>query len=217
MKKIVLLFGFLLTCAQVNAQSICDKAFNKAKSLYRLEKFSDAKEQFLKVINTKDCNSYKELAEEYVLLCDAQIRFASDKVASGANKFVLDEFNKDSREMERLRDRALQLEKDNEGYRSDNGRLRRIIDRKADSLLLLQDSIDGLLASIEFMEQDNEDLVHVKDSLKVLGHELNDYLRTVRWRNKKKNFVNCDMQPDISDMIEVMRSNIRLASTKKKK
>ena len=184
MKKKIVLMGLVLICVQVmNAQqSPCEKTFDKAKSLYASKQYDAAKEQFKIVI--KNCNSYKELAEEYVMLCDAQIRFASDKVASGANKSVLDEFNKDSREMERLRDRALQLEKDNEGYRSDNGRLRRIIDRKADSLLLLQDSIDGLLASIEFMEQDNEDLVHVKDSLKVLGHELNDYLRTVRWRNK---------------------------------
>lgn len=215
MRKTFILLEILLICAQViNAQqSPCEKTFDKAKGLFAANNYSEAKVQFQKVVN--NCDSNKEIAQEYIKLCDEWISVKDEgKTAIETNSRKINELN------------------------GEIANLKADVDEKAktirDADKIITDKEKALAEKTSVLEEKDLEIINLKeqnrkllfyqeiegkllDSLKVLGSELNDYLQTVKWRNRRKTFANCDSTSDVSEMIEIMRSNIRLASSKKQK
>lgn len=215
MKKLIALIGFVIVCVQIieAQQSPCEKTFNKAKGLFAAQNYSEAKTQFQKVVD--NCDSNKEIAQGYIKLCDEWIRLSNDSKNAQET---------DSRKICELNEEIDSLKVVVENKDFDLIRARNIItqwETKDEEQLT---TIEANKKEIQRLQEQNGKLLSyqksekaLSDSIKVFSRELNYYLRNVRCRNKKKPFVNCDTILDISDIIEAMRDNIRLASNRRQK
>ena len=192
-------------------QSPCEKTFEKAKGLFATNNYSEAKVQFQKVVN--NCDSNKEIAQEYIKLCDEWISVKDEgKTAIETNSRKINELND---EIANLR---AEVDEKAKTIRNAN----KIITDNMQTLEEKSSIIEANAKEIDSLKEQNKKLISyqedaILDSLKAFGSELNEYLRTVKWKNRKKVFVSCDSISDVSGMIEAMRGNIRLVSSRRQK
>lgn len=219
-KKVLIIGAILLFCAQiVIAQSPCETTFENAKKLYLDKDYSSAKVKFQKVID--NCDSNKEIAQEYVKLCDEFIRLANEQKITKKPETVDSDIC--SKEISRLNDRINHLEKERETIQTSimvaADKMRgqdAIIVAKTDTIQQLQDSIKNRLLPIvqekESLETQNMMTV---DSLRTFGRELNAYLESKWLTVNKEQIVNCDSINDAFTLIKAMRDNLYLVTKKK--
>ena len=215
MKRVLLLIGIVLFFAQnINAQ--CERMYTKAMNYYDAKDYSNAKMQFQKVVN--NCDSNKEIAQEYVKLCEEFIELDKLKQIENASKqeqSVVDSYIK---ERNRLNDRISQLEKEQETMQASiqvaANKMRgqdAIIVAKTETIQQLQDSITNKLLPIA-QEKNSLDTLNKMaiDSLLALGKELNAYLESKWLTVNKEKIIKCDSINDASILIEVIRDNLKL-------
>lgn len=218
MKRVLLLIGIVFFFApSINAQ--CEKMYAKAINYYETKDYSNAKTQFQKVVN--NCDSNKEIAQEYVKLCDEFIRLANEQIKTKKTEPVDSDIC--SEEINRLNDRLSQLEKAEETMQTSikvaADKMRgqdAVIVAKTDTIQQLQDSITNrLLPFVQEKESLETQNMMMVDSLRAFGRELNAYLES-RWLTvNKEKIVNCDSINDIFTLIKTMRDNLYLVTKKK--
>lgn len=201
--KRALIIGIIMFCVhQMNAQTTpCEKMFSKAINYYEAKDYTNAKAQFQKVVN--NCDSNKELAQEYIKLCNGWIGLDEEKrLAKEQNKSVLDA---DAQKINKLEQKNRELEGKNAKY------VEAINNTSA--AMKMQDSImNAKTDTIRMAKKEKADLC---SSLKELGKELNTYLQNPK-KKKKNQLVSCDTINEASKLIEVMRLNLGMNTNSEK-
>ncbi len=206
--KRVLLIGIVLFCAQwVSAQKTpCEKMFSNAEKYYNQGDYANAKVQFQKVVN--NCDSNKEIAQQYIALCNGWIRL-QEKEMKNSNSFDRDpriknlEDAKDKLEKEKatLVQRKKKIEEDN----------KTLVDQcqiKDATIDQLNDSITNKLLPLIGA---NESL---ESSLRMMGDELNAYLKQKVKRRKKDQIMDYDTITDRTSLRVAMRNNLKILTDK---
>lgn len=203
MKKTLILLLVAAFCTlQMNAQTPCEKTFEKAKNYYVSKDYANAKAQFQKVVN--NCDSNKELAQGYIQLCDEFISLADkQKKANNVDNSALVQENNN------LKNRISQLEKDKAELQKQILTDKEKLEEKVQSITQLESEKEALLTK----QKDDGSLV---EQLRDLGNEMNVCLKSY-CRNRNKPFYSYDKLNDANGIIEAMSKNIKNASKKSKK
>lgn len=206
MKKTVLILGVLLFCVQVGyAQTPCEKTFSNARQLFVQKNYNEAKTQFQKVVN--NCDSNKEIAQEYIRLCDGYLGLAEQQQKQNrVDKSTIESLN---RTISELNDKIRYLEKDsipdlaellikakgeNERLNNENNSLNK---EKNDQ----QQFVDGL----------EKEKLELFDSLRTLGIELNGYLLEKLSKDNKRRIRTYEGISNDS-LMGVFRENVKLVN-----
>lgn len=205
MKRILLLGLTLLYAQLVDAQ--CDVVFSKATNYYESKDYANAKAQFQKVVEY-NCDSYKEIAQEYILLCEGYLRLAAQQEQqqrnNRSNKFAIDSL---TWEITRLEDRIRYLDSIAEGRANTILKAYKIHEAESDTIRQL-DSINNRL-----LQENNrllQEQVMLMDSIRLIGNELNDYLRRKWLTVNKDEIIDCNTITDLPTLISTIRKNLGL-------
>lgn len=201
MKNTILLVMALTMALALNAQqSPCEKTFGNAKKLFGEKNYTEAKTQFQKVAD--NCDSNKELAREYIKLCDGFLglkQMEKEQNALNANA------SEATQKMKRLEDRNKELEKTNADYAQSLVNAMKTV--KSDSLTILRqnETIARLTSDSTKYASEKAALV---SSLREMGKELNRYLQK---KNKKNTATGLDTISNAPGLIEAMREQLKKA------
>lgn len=205
MKNKFVFIAVLICCINImNAQTPCEKTFLSAKKLFKDRAYDDAKAQFQKVIDY--CDDNKELADEYIKLCNEFNRLAGEREMVN---------EKEEREVDSLKRRISQLEKQNEEFNNTFLKARNNLDKQQSIITEKSDSINYWKGRYYSNNSEKESLIA---PLRSLGNDLNNCLESywvVRIRMGEP-LENYDTINDANGLIEAMSRNIKLASKKKK-
>lgn len=209
MKKAFLLLEIFLICAQVmNAQqSPCEKTFNKAKGLFIDHNYSEAKVQFQKVVN--NCDSNKEIAQEYIKLCDEWISVKDEgKTAIETN----------SRKINELNDEIANLRAEADVKAKTIRNANKIIEENEKALAEKTSDIEAKDLEIKNLKEQNGKLLSYQETeeewantIKEVGNELNGYLEKKLCGSNRKKIKDYDKVSDDS-LIIVLKNNVKLVS-----
>jgi hypothetical protein len=180
--------------------------FSNAEKYYNQGDYANAKVQFQKVVN--NCDSNKEIAQQYIALCNGWIRL-QEKEMKNSNSFDRDpriknlEDAKDKLEKEKatLVQRKKKIEEDN----------KTLVDQcqiKDATIDQLNDSITNKLLPLIGA---NESL---ESSLRMMGDELNAYLKQKVKRRKKDQIMDYDTITDRTSLRVAMRNNLKILTDK---
>lgn len=197
--KRALIIGVIMFCVQqMNAQTTpCEKMFSKAKNYYEAKDYTNAKAQFQKVVN--NCDSNKELAQEYIVLCNEWIRMKEEeRLAKEQGKSELDA---NARRIKELQDRVGSLQAENAEYAGTFENSRKII--------VEQDSV--IAAKSDSIRMEKKMNAALYSSLREKGGELNGYLNAKLSKSNRKKIQPLDKIVDDSLMI-VFGKNLKLVN-----
>ena len=201
MKKTVLILGVLLFCVQVGyAQTPCEKTFSNARQLFVQNNFNEAKTQFQKVVN--NCDSNKEIAQEYIRLCDGYLGLAEQQQKRNrADKSTIDSLN---RKISRLDDKIRYLEKDSIPFYTNL-----LIKAKVEN-----DSLKNVTNEQQQIQDSCErEKLALFDSLRALGIELNGYLEDKLSKDKdNKQRIRTYERISNDSLMGVFRENVKLVN-----
>lgn len=199
MKNTIFILEVFLLFAQVGyAQTPCEKTFVNARKLFVEKNYYEAKTQFQKVVN--NCDSNKEIAKEYIGLCNGYISLAEQQQNQNrADKSTIDSLN---RRISRLDDRIMYLEKDSIPFYANL-----LIKAKAEN-----DSLKNVTnKQQQFWDSCESEKLALFDSFLGLGVELNGYLEAKLSKDNKQKIQPYDGVSSDS-LIDVFRENLKLVN-----
>lgn len=202
MKRLILTIIVLCCASSLNAQSPCEKAYNKAHKLYEQANYSAALEQFKLVL--KDCDSYDEAAELGIKLCEVEIEINKLKETNSKllndNKTLKSQKDKQLKNIKLLESEIKELKAERDSCVLNNAKLKGQNTKLGDEYLSLKNNFDNY--SKETIVVNNTDTINIKDCLvyseqidklktiiKDVDGKIEEYINTSgfkNWLNSKK-------------------------------
>lgn len=195
MKKLLLTIFVLCVTGSLFAQTPCESAFNKAKDLYTKHKYGQAKEQFSKVVN--NCDSKKEIAIEYIELCNAKLENENNKKATtNAKSNNITENVNYKEELKRIN---IELQEYKKKYAE--------VNKQADSLFKLNRLKDEQLKSMNADKAENVDnlsqeLQKLRGIINDVDERLKEYVDSSGFKNWIKSK---DLKRQANDIIKKIK------------